>query len=246
MQCCSMQKTIDSVRSEVKEELNNEQVQDYPTVEEFEIEDILDKHSGNPELWSLWYPQVYRKIFHSVDLILRSPLQHKEARPEDVYISLEEGIQDLIDSVGNAGMDTQNLLNMRDRIIEFQGGDKDELTIVLTIHGSKSRIECLNGYYDEGIITVDMDGEPINSEVSSLREYESSLMDSFCGWTPYNRRPNNRFKRELYISLRNTDDTREATVDLRSTRMEYTLMEKLSLRLGFSSPYAEEPIKELV
>jgi uncharacterized protein YegL len=240
-----MQETVESVSSEVKRQINEDI--EHKREQKFDIVEISNqKHTYNRELLSLWYPQVYECLFDAVDMALRSPIYNMDDNSEKVYNSLLDGINDLVDNIGSSECDVQALLNIRDRVREFQDNDNDEITIVVKIHGKESSVSYYDQYYSDGIVTVHMNGDPTNPEESTLREYEGSLLDNLCSYTPNECRPTDRYKRELHISLTKTQDSDIATIDLISDRVEYTALEKLFMKIGFSSPYAKEPIKDLV
>lgn len=241
-----MQETVESVSSEIKRQMNEDILEHELREQKFDIVDSLGKITHNRELLSLWYPQVYENIFGAVDMILRSPISNTDDTPEKVYNNLLDGVNDLVDTISSSGNDVQPLLNIRDRIKEFQDNDNDEITIVVKIHGKKSSVTYYNQYYSNGVVTVNMNEKPTNPEESTLREYEDSLINNICDYIPNEHRPTDRYKRELHISLSKTQDSDIATIDLTTTRMEYTLGEKLFMKLGLSSPYPEEPIKNLV
>lgn len=240
-----MQETVDSVQSEVKRQMNEDIIENRLQKQNFDIVDCINKYTCSRELLSLWYPQVYREIFDSVDIILRSPLSNTDDNPEEVSNSLLSGVNNLVDTISSSDKDVQPLLNVRDRLVEYQDNEDDEITIVVEIHGRKSSITYYNQYHDFGVVTVNMNNRPNNVEESTLREYEGSLIDNFCSHTPNENRPTDRYKRELHISMKKTKNKDVATIDLTTERNKYTKMEKIFINLGFSSPYPKEPIKNL-
>lgn len=241
-----MQKTVESVKSETKEELKSEQIQGFENQARFNVTDVSGRYSGNPELWAIRYYNVYGNLFDVVDTLLQTPLDRKDASEKDVYNNMASGIDTLIDSASkNSDIDTQPLYNIRERVKEFKESEEDEMTLIITVHGPNSTIEYLNNYFNNGIVTVNLDGNPSISEKSTLSEYEESLMKKFCYISPYQKRPNKRFKRELHISMRKKDGETEATIDLQTNRVQYKIMERIFLKFGLSSPYKDEPIKDI-
>lgn len=241
-----MEKTIESVKSETKEELKMEQVRGNDRDIRFDVTDIAGKYSGNGELWAIWYSQVYGGLFELVDTILGCPLENEQPSEEDIYGDIYSGVDSLIDYASeNTDIDTQPLYKLRERVESFEESSDDKLTLIITLNGPDSSLEYVDGYFDDGIVTVDVNGEPTVAEKSTLTEYRSSLMKSFCFISPYQNRPNNRFKRELHVSMDKSGDTIESTIDLQTHRVEYALTEKILLKLGFSTPYREEPIKQI-
>lgn len=241
-----MQETVQSIQSEVKKDLvdTNELGDEY--VEDFNIDDILDEITGNPEFWSLRYSRLYEDIFNSVNIMFKSPLPNNEFSSDDFYKTLESGIKNVVDTVGDNSQNSIDILNIRDRFNNFKQNNDDELTLKITIHADHTSIEIIDGYYgDGGIVTVDLNDNPTNSEEATLREYNNDLIDRMCKRTPFEYRPNKRFQRELYISINKTPNEDIVTVHLDSKRMKYTIFEKLFMKFGFSSPYRNEPINEL-
>lgn len=241
-----MQKTVESVRSEVKEELSEKSVSENRYTQRFNVDNILDKHTGNPELWSLRYLSIYSQIFDAVNLAFETPLPNKDSESDDVYDSISSGINEIVDTIsGVSNIDTISVLNIRDRFEEFMQNENDEITLNVTLHGQKSKIQLIEEYYRKGgIVTVNLNGEITNEEEVALREYNESLIKKFCARTPYQNRPNNRFKRVLSISMKKTDDEEIITVHCDTHRMKYTLLEKICVNLGFN-PQRQEPIKQL-
>lgn len=241
-----MQKTVESVRSEVKEEISKKSINQNAYTQHFNIDDVLDKYSGNPELWSLRYESLYSKIFESVNLIFETPLPNKETESQDIYDTIDSGINNVVDVIsGNADAKTISVLNIRDRFEEFAENKNDEITLKITLHGQESTLELIDGYYkDGGIVTINLNGETTNEEEVALREYNKSLINKFCSRTPYQNRPNKRFKRILCISMKKRDDEEIITVHCDTQRIKYTKFEKVCKLFGFN-PLRQEPIKEL-
>lgn len=241
-----MEKTVKSVKSETKEELKMKQVRGNDRDIRFNVTEIAGKYSGNSELWAIWYSQVYGGLFELVDTILGCPLENEQSSREDIYTDIYSGIDSLIDYASkNTDIDTQPLYKLRERVESFEQSSDDELTLMISLNGPHSSLECVDGYFDSGIVTIDVDGDPTVAEKSTLTEYRGSLMKSFCFISPYQNRPNNRFKRELHVSMRKSDSRIESTIDLQTQRVNYTLTEKILLKLGFSTPYRVEPINQI-
>lgn len=241
-----MEKTVESLDTEVRTELNDGLVDDLKKSQQFEINQLSDKVVTDPELWALSYRKLYSGLFATVDLILQNPVNSKDADINDVYEGLNGSMENLVDKFSNSELNTEPILNIRNRVQEFQKSGKDEFTLRLTIHGGKSSIEYMNKYFEDGIISVDLNGSPTKNEEVTLREYEDSLVDSFCGFDSYEKRPNTRFKREMTISMKKTDDSIITTIDLNTERMKYTLLEKIFNKIGLSKSRKEEPINQLV
>lgn len=242
-----MQKTVESTKSEVKEELREKEVQGHEKRIKINITDLLNKYSGNPEMWAIWYSKVYKGFLDSTDRIFETPLDTNDTTVDDIFSSLRGNCNFIIEKMSNQNeYDAQPMISMRNRIREFQKNEDDEITVILSIHGSSSSLEYLNTYIPNGYVTVDLDRDDQRpTEEVSLREHKSEITDSFSSWTPYQNRPNNRYKRTLYISFKKEGNNLEATVDIETQRMKYTLMEKAFRLVGMSTPYKTDALKEL-
>lgn len=210
---------------------------------EFDVRDVVGVEDGSSRDWAIWIQEVYEELFNGVELVL-SPTRTES--PDEVYKVFEGGVVDVCEGLRSSGLDLGSMLDVRDRIREFQSSDRDEFTLVVTVCGCDSKI----GYFDEsvndGLVTVDLQDKSVEERPfeSSLREYQMSVLKSFCGRSPSYYRPNNRFERVLKVSFRKNWGVDEVTVDVESRRMEYAFSERLLRGAGFT-PRSLEPIREL-
>lgn len=241
-----MQKTVQSLESETKEELNDIQATSPQKECRFSMAKLADKpYTPKGAELSLSYGNLYGDTFSALNELLLFPTKSGKDELQPIYDKIERDIESLIEKVADSGRDTQSLQHIRDSLLQFTEGQTDEFTLIITIHGDTSSISCLNKYFEDGIVKIDLSGNPTHAEEAALRNYESQLVDAFNAYTPNQHRPTERFKRELTISFLREDNEVYSTIDVNTRRMKYSTLEKVFRAVGLSGPYKEEPILEL-
>lgn len=198
----------------------------------FNINKVMGKRKHKtPELWSLWYAELFGEIIDGFNGLISAPLPHDDTTHEDAFNSILDGLNTIINqSEKNLDADLSPLITMRSMFEKFMSGDTDEVTIVLENQGGSASVEVMNSYIEYDI-KIDILSETENiSEISTLRKHRSELTDEF---NHYYNRPSNKYRRNLYISLKRTDKTTYASLWFDEQRTKpLTLVEKIELFLN--------------
>jgi len=141
---------------------------------------------------------------------------------------LVDGVADVLSSAeSNLDDDLTPLLEVLNTVTAFQEGEQDELTLLLKNTGGTGEIEVIDQYVEQPGVTVDTMADSISvSEAAALREHRSNLCTEF---NDYYNRPTNKYRRELQISLKRTDETIVTNLSVMETRVTPpTLLERLA------------------
>lgn len=223
-----MQETVNSAKQETKEELSLIDT-DVDTRFRFNINKIVGKRKyKHPELWSLWYSSVFKEIENSLNSFLSCPLDTTDITYNEAISNLERGIEEIIRyAEKNLDKDLTPLIQIRNSITNFKNKGINELTIIISNTGSTGEIEVLDKYIDYLEVNVNLTNCTSKSiDEASLREHRSELFKEF---NDYYNRPSNKYKRELYISLKRTEDnTISLSLDVLENRvLPLTFWEKI-------------------
>jgi len=225
------QKTIESVESETMEELYLHGVGN-ETKYKFEIYNIFGKHiKGGHELWSLWYAKLFEDIEDGIYNLLSIPIKTEDITFSESITCFKNNINTIINkSEQNMDNNIVTLINMRDKIENFENQNEDELTILLTNRGPNSSIEVFNTYITESDINITIESNNITSNIeeASLRKHRNEFYDQFNAYQ-YDKRPTKKYKRELIISLkRETDNKIQVNLNFMESRvLPLTFIEKI-------------------
>lgn len=206
----------------------------------FEASEMAGSPSGNPELWSLWYDQLLSDFFTGTEKLFNAPLGRTDETVEDGLNSFVDGFN-LLSDKGSERIDgdTTPLIKNRNKIQDFMDKESESVTVIIQIHGGQCNLECINGFIDNQVINFRTDSEDIDCvDESSLIEHSSEVMEFMNGYSPYRRRPHEKYKRTLCVSIKRVDQGFNVTVGVDEVRTRgYSIWEKILSPLGedFSS-----------
>jgi len=226
-----MQKTVVSEKSKVKKEIENKTI-DLNTEFRFNIDEIFGRHSHRqPEIWSIRYEELYKKIMDSIKQFFFVPIPNQNYTFENAIEELIDGIEIIINKASsNLDKDIKPLIDIQKNLINFKKEDKNEITLIIKNNGRKGYLEYIDGYIERPGITIDLFSESIQTtEIATLREQQPKMSEKF---NHYYNRPSEKYMRNYYISFKRTEDTIIGNFNVTEDRVKYSKFEKLLLKFN--------------
>lgn len=227
---------VSSVKSDVKRELELMSDDRF----EFDASDMANSYSGNPELWCLWYSQILSEMFTGLEMLFNSPVRRKDDTVEDGLEKFTEGFNKLIEKGSErTDSDTAPLVRSREKIQRVINEESDSVTLVIQIKGGECSLECVDGFVEDQLIEfTEGDRTAGTIDEASLAEHSSEVSTFMNGYSNYRRRPQNKYKRTLTVSVQRSEEEYNVTVGVDEIRTrKYSVWEQLLSVFGedFSS-----------
>lgn len=239
-------RVVESLKSEAKREI--EQKVRTEDGFKFQASTIANSYSGNPELWSLWYSQILEGIFEGTKDLFLTPIKRENKTVQGSMNKFSNCIDSLIEKSSNrTNKDTTPLINNRRKIEEFKDGKSDSITFILQIKGGECNIECINAFIPDQIVKFKVsESETCSTDEASLREHRQEVIDFLNSYSPYRRRPQEKYRRTLCVSIKSEGQRKLVSIGVDEVRTRnYSVMERIISILGedFSSQSYHEFIE---
>lgn len=190
---------------------------------------------GNPELWCLWYSKLLSDFFEGLDSLLYAPISREDETVEDGVEHFLDGFDYLAERASKrTESDTTPLITNRNKIQKFKEGDSDKVTLLIEIIGGQCSLNCLNEFITDQSVVFSTEGSSADgADEASLREHSTEISEFFNGYSPYRRRPQEKYKRMLSVSVKRCGESYEITVGVDESRARgYSVWEKMLRYLG--------------
>jgi hypothetical protein len=229
---------VESLKSESKREIDKKvRLEDEF---KFQASTLANSYSGDPELWSLWYSQILEGIFEGTKDIFLTPIEREDKDIEEALERFCTCIDDLVEKTSKrTDKDTTPLIKSRRKIEAFLSEESDSVTLILEIKGGECKLECINGFISDQIIKFDIsESQTCSTDEASLREHSQEVIEFLNSYSPYRRRPQEKYRRTLCVSIASKDNKNVVSVGVDEVRTRsYSITEKLISLIGedFSS-----------